>query len=106
MLRAILVSLIAISVSIPMAGSISASASSLETVMPANTDMPCCPNCGGQNTDKNSATCAFKCNNLVGVILPAAAAVQSYFATARYVPFVNEISREHMTSPPMRPPRV
>ncbi|HET7849755.1 MAG TPA: hypothetical protein VFL51_11920 [Pseudolabrys sp.] len=105
-LRAILVSLVAISVSIPMTGNICASASNFEMAMPASADVPCCPNCGGLNPDKNSTACAFKCINFVGVILPAAAAVQPHLVTAHYVPIVNETSRQYMTSPPMRPPRV
>jgi hypothetical protein len=104
-LRAILVSLVAISVSVPMAGHARVSASAFEIAMPAEADMPCCPNCGHRNADRNSTACAFKCVSFAGVILPAAVGVQPHLATAHYVPIVNETSREHVTSPPMRPPR-
>jgi hypothetical protein len=101
------IALIALSiVMVPASGGIAVSNNPIEMSMSGNADMPCCPCCNDQDSSKNSVTCALKCINLIGAVLPATTVTQPYLVDATPPSFVNDALQGHVSSPPTHPPPV
>jgi hypothetical protein len=107
LVRTILAALIAISVAVvPVAVEAAVTTTPAKMSMSVDADMPCCPCCNEQDTSKTSATCAFKCINLVGAVCPAMIVIRLHLIEAVPPSFVNDTLRGHVSSPPTHPPPV
>jgi hypothetical protein len=74
-----------------------------ETIMGAQADMPCCPDCDIQD-EFNESSCILKCAALAGAIVPATIVVPPRAVVAMALLPTADRLHGHLTAPPSHPP--